>query len=56
MALNMDGLVDRNKMSIVAGGVIKNEHGRILVDFAANLGCSSITRAELLQGGKGYKR
>ncbi|CAI0601142.1 unnamed protein product, partial [Linum tenue] len=46
--LNTDGSVINASGSAAAGGVIREEDGRFVSAFTANLGGGSITRAELM--------
>ncbi|CAN1182065.1 Putative ribonuclease H protein At1g65750 [Linum perenne] len=50
--LNADGSLKKQNNSAAAGGVIRDESGRILAAFATNLGVCSITRAELFSAVK----
>ncbi|CAN1823008.1 Putative ribonuclease H protein At1g65750 [Linum perenne] len=45
--VNVDGSVLRSPARAAAGGVVRSEDGRAIGAFVANLGCCSVTRAEL---------
>ncbi|CAN1177039.1 Putative ribonuclease H protein At1g65750 [Linum perenne] len=45
--LNTDGSVITSNRNAAAGGCLRNDEGRVVDSFAANLGNCSITRAEL---------
>ncbi|CAN1749432.1 Putative ribonuclease H protein At1g65750 [Linum perenne] len=45
--MNTDGSVLSNSGSAAASGVVHDEFGKGLAAFSSNLGCCSITRAEL---------
>ncbi|CAN1744334.1 Putative ribonuclease H protein At1g65750, partial [Linum perenne] len=46
-SLNSDGSLFRNPSRAAAGGVIRDENGRFVTAFSANIGACSIMRAEL---------
>ncbi|CAN1129678.1 Putative ribonuclease H protein At1g65750 [Linum perenne] len=47
VTVNTDGAVMMASGSAAAGGLLRNADGRCLAAFTANLGCCSITRAEM---------
>ncbi|CAN1792273.1 Putative ribonuclease H protein At1g65750 [Linum perenne] len=47
VTVNVDGSVQRNPSRAAAGGVVRSCDGQALGAFVANLGCCSVTRAEL---------
>ncbi|CAN1188458.1 Putative ribonuclease H protein At1g65750, partial [Linum perenne] len=54
--LNMDGSVIRPMGEAAAGGALRNDCGRVLDAFAANLGSCSITRSEISAIVLGHER
>ncbi|CAN1133384.1 Putative ribonuclease H protein At1g65750 [Linum perenne] len=47
MTMNTDGAVDPMSGRATAGGLIRDEAGHCVAAFTMNIGCCSITRAEL---------
>ncbi|CAN1829647.1 Putative ribonuclease H protein At1g65750 [Linum perenne] len=47
MVLNSDGSVNQQTGRAAAGGVVRDSEGRCLLAYSMNLGCCSITRAEI---------
>ncbi|CAN1798870.1 Putative ribonuclease H protein At1g65750, partial [Linum perenne] len=47
VVVNTDGSVSSNTSKAAAGGLIRDHEGRALVAFTMNLGCCTVTQAEL---------
>ncbi|CAN1189431.1 Putative ribonuclease H protein At1g65750 [Linum perenne] len=56
VTLNSDGSVRFDSKKATAGGLLRNMKGRLLFAFTMNLGCCSITRAELRGAIEGLTR